>query len=335
MASIVTLTMNPAVDVSVGVDRVVPDAKLRCGRPRRDPGGGGVNVARVVRELGSEALALYTAGGWAGGLLRSLLDGAGLRHEPIDVRGATRENVTVVETGSGRQYRFVMPGPELAPEEWRRCLDRVAALDPPPEYLVASGSLPPGVPDDFYVEVGERLAGRGTRYVLDSSGTALAKAARAGVFLLKPNLRELGQLAGRDVAEEPEQERAARDLVDEGRAEVVVVSMGAGGALLVTRDGSERIAAPTVPIQSRVGAGDSTVAGIVLGLARGEDVATAVRYGIAAGAAAVMTPGTELCRRTDVERLFRRMQDEGRRAGPGRTAAPHGEAGRREEGARA
>ena len=307
--SIVTLTMNPAVDVGVGVDRVVPDTKLRCGRPRHDPGGGGINVARVVGELGGEALALYTAGGWAGDLLRSLLDGADLRHEPIDVKGATRENVTVVETVTERQYRFVMPGPELTLEEWQRCLDRVAALDPPPEYLVASGSLPPGVPDGFYVDLGEQLAGRGIRYVLDTSGNALSKAARGGVFLLKPNLRELGQLAGRDVIEEPEQERAARGLVDEGRVEVVVVSMGAGGALLVTREGSERIAAPTVPIQSRVGAGDSTVAGIVLALARGEDVATAVRYGIAAGAAAVMTPGTELCRRSDVERLFRRMQE--------------------------
>jgi 6-phosphofructokinase 2 len=307
MKRVVTVTMNPAVDASSTTDRVAADRKLRCGPLEREPGGGGINVARAMGKLGGEALALYAAGGPMGELLAELLDHEPLRHQRIRIAGSTRENVTIRESGSDRQYRFVMPGPELDQAEWEPLLEEIARLDPAPDFVVGSGSLPDGVPDDFFARLAETSRSRGARFVLDTSGGALREGLSEGVFLVKPNLRELGQVAGRDVAEDPDQERAARAIIDEGRAQVVVVSLGGAGVLLATSSGSERIAAPTVPIRNNIGAGDSTVAGIVLGLARGLDLHDAVRFGVAAGAAAVMTPGSELCRRDDTERLYDRI----------------------------
>ena len=310
MTQIVTLTMNPAIDVSVDTKHVVPDHKLRCRAPRIDPGGGGLNVARAVREMGGEARAVYAAGGATGQLLSELLNEIGVPHEAIPIAGRTRENFTVSETASDAQYRFVLPGPELRREEWERCLDRLTSLDPPPRYLVASGSLPPGAPEDFYARAAVIARQIGARTVLDTSGPALRRGIESSVYLLKPNLRELGQLVGAELRDEAQQERAALELVDAGWAEVVVVSLGAAGTLLVSADVVERIRSPTVPIRSRIGAGDCTIAGIVVGLARGDDARLAVRRGVAAGAAAVMTPGTELCRRADVDRLYESLLSE-------------------------
>ncbi|MFW5946988.1 MAG: 1-phosphofructokinase family hexose kinase [Gemmatimonadota bacterium] len=303
---ITTLTVNPVVDLSVTVDRVEANRKLRCRDPEREPGGGGINVARVVCRLGARARAVFAAGGSAGELLTRLLEAEGVPAEPVAVDGFTRENLMVAESGSDRQYRFLLPGAELTADEQDRLIE--AALADDPDYVVTSGSLPPGVPANFYARLA-RAAPPGTRVVLDTSGEALSAGVESGVFLVKPNLRELGHLAGREVSEDPAPEEAARSLIEGGRAEYVVVSLGAGGALLATTEGTERIAAPTVPIRSRVGAGDSTVAGMVVGLVQGDDIATAVRLGVAAGAAAVMSPGTGLCRREDVERLFRRLRE--------------------------
>jgi 6-phosphofructokinase 2 len=302
---IATLTMNPAIDLFVIVDQVIPGAKLRCRAPRRDPGGGGINVARVVTRLGGSARAAYPAGGSGGALLTRLLKQEGILAGPIEVEEPVRENLTVLEKKSGNQFRFVMPGTTLLPREQKQLLE--AALDPPPAYLVASGSLPAGVPPGFYAELAGRARDMGVKLVLDTSGEALREGLKAGVFLVKPNRRELSQIAGRDLSGAEDQETVARGLVERGETQVAVASLGAGGVLLVTANGTERIPSPDVPVQSRVGAGDSLVGGIVLGLTRGMDIGTAVRFGVAAGAAAVMTPGTELCRQADTERLFLEM----------------------------
>lgn len=304
MQRIVTLTMNPALDTSSTVEHVVPEHKLRCQAPRCDPGGGGLNVARAIQKLGGTSLAFYPAGGPTGQILRDLLEQEGVPQQPMPIAGWTRENFTILEDASGQQYRFGMPGPTLHEAEWRQCLEVVARGTPPPQYLVASGSLPPGIPDDFYAQLVRTVRNRSVRVIVDSSGAALRAAVQEGVYLIKPNLRELGQLAGSDLTDEIQQEAAARKLVQEGRCEIVVVSLGAAGALFVHEGGCERVRSPTVPIQSKVGAGDSMTAGMVLSLARGLPIREAVRFGIAAGAAAVMTPGTELCRREDTERLY-------------------------------
>jgi 6-phosphofructokinase 2 len=300
---IVTLTLNPTVDETASVGQVVPDRKLRLTSPVREPGGGGLNVARAAMELGEPALAVWARGGHAGELLEELLAAHGLPFRAVPVRGTTRTSLVVLETSTGRQYRFVLPGPTLEEDELRAVLEAATGLEPPPEFLVASGSLPAGVDPRFYARLAA-AARPATRVVVDTSGEPLRHALAAGVFLVKPNLRELSSLAGRPLESDGAIEEAACALARSGGAEIVLASLGAGGAVLAWAGGCERIHAPTVPVQSKVGAGDSAVAATVVGLARGMGVPAAARYGVAAGAAAVMTPGTELCRRADVDRLF-------------------------------
>lgn len=304
---IVTLTINPALDENTRIDRVNPNQKLRCDPPEREPGGGGVNVSRAIRRLGGESLAIYPCGGPIGEIYRQLLDDEGVNQRPISIENMTRENLIIFEKNSSQQFIFAMPGPELREEEWRRALEALASVRPKPDYVVASGSIPPGVPDDFYKRAAELVKEMDSRLVVDTSEEPLRLAAETGVYLLKPNMRELGQLAGHEIESEEHQIEAAREMVDAGQADVVVVSMGAGGALLVTEGIEEHLRTPTVPIRSRLGAGDSMVAGIVLALSRGKTIRDAVRFGTASGAATVMLPGTELCRRDDTERLYEQL----------------------------
>jgi len=303
-----TLTVNPAVDQSSSIDVVVPEEKLRCESPRFDPGGGGVNVARVVHRLGGSPRAVYAAGGRNGDFLEELLERESLDHRRVEASGETRVNLVVLETTTGKQYRFGMPGAALSEEAWTRCLDAALEELEPPGYLVASGGLAPGMPPDFYAHLARRARTRGVRLVVDTSGEPLVRAADEGVHLLKPNLRELGQLVDARLSGETAVRKAARRLVEEGRSEIVVVSVGSGGALYVTERRHGRVHAPLVPIESKVGAGDSMVGGLVLALARGRRLEEAVRFGVAAGSATVMTPGTRLCEREDVEGLVREMK---------------------------
>ncbi len=304
MLSIVTLTMNPALDESTSVAYVLPDRKLRCQAPTYEPGGGGINVARAIRKLGGDALACFPVAGPAGELLQRLLDAEGVRQMPVPVAGWTRENLNVLEEVSGRQFRFCMPGPTLQETEWPVFLDWLRQLGPPPAFIVASGSLPPGVPVDFYARVASVARDMGSRLVLDTSGAPLARAVDQGVHLLKPSLHEFQALMGEPEVDESRLASLGTTVVKRGWCDILVLSLGAGGALWVTGSEWERLAAPAVPIKSSVGAGDSLVAGIVLSLARGRPLGEAVRFGVAAGAAAVMNPGTALCRREDVERLY-------------------------------
>jgi len=301
---IVTLTMNPAVDVATSVPQVISDRKMRCGPPELDPGGGGINVARVIHRLGGDVLALSTSGGSTGSLLEELLAREGVPHLAFPIRERTRENLNVREESSGRQFRFVLPGPAVSAIEWRRCLRAVTELDPFPEFLVASGSLPPGVPTDFYASLARLARERGSLLVVDASGEPLRGALDAGVYLFKPSIAEFRSLTGRPAAEEEELALLARDLVRSGRSHAVVLSLGAGGTLWVSETEAERLSAPAVPVLSGVGAGDSLVAGVVLGLARGLRISQAMRYGLAAATASVMNAGTRLCRAEDVERLL-------------------------------
>ncbi|RJQ48851.1 MAG: 1-phosphofructokinase family hexose kinase [Desulfobacteraceae bacterium] len=304
MKTIVTVTMNPAIDKSSSVAHVVAERKLYCKPPRFEPGGGGVNVSRAIKKLGGESILLYPEGGLAGQRLKELLDREGLDHRPFPIEGLIRESLVILEESTGRQYRFGMPGPELKEQEREQFLDGLSAVEPRPDYLVASGSLPPSVPADFYARVARIGKDRGAKVIIDVSGEALEEALKEGVYLIKPNVREFRQLVGKEIKEEPQIEAEAQKMVKSGRCEVLVISLGAAGALMISEEISEHILPPTVPIVSKVGAGDSMVAGIVLSLARGKPLRESVLFGVAAGTAAVMTPGTELCRREDVERLF-------------------------------
>jgi 6-phosphofructokinase 2 len=303
--TIVTATPNPSIDVSTAADRVAPHRKIRCDEPKREPGGGGLNVSRAIMYLGGATLALWARGGLTGAFVHELLDREGVPHRPIVINGLLKESFSVLERSSGRQFRFSTPGPRLRADELMAMVDELTRVEPVPAIVVGSGGLPPGVDDGFYAQLGKAAVAVGCRFVLDTHGVPLRRALDSGhVYLIKPNRRELGELVGRDLERDADVVAAARQLVSEGACEVVVASLGAAGACLVTRDVVDRIVPPAVPVRSDIGAGDSAVAGIVLGLVRGEPLGRAVRFGVAAGTAAVMTDGTELCRRQDVERLL-------------------------------
>ena len=306
MKRIATLTLNPAIDGSSDADVVRHTRKVRTTNERFDPGGGGINVARVLARLGSEVVAAYAAGGVTGSVLTGLLDRVGLAQSCIPISGDTRISLAVHEKQTGKEYRFVPQGPEFSETEWQGCLDHLDRLDC--EWLVLSGSLPRGVPVDFYARAVKAAARRGARVVLDTSGPALqATLAQGGVHLVKPSLGEMEQLVGQPLRDPAAVEQAARDIVANGGADMVAVTMGHEGALLAHAGGTLFLPAIAVEVRSAVGAGDSFLAGMTHGLASGLPVDQAFRLGLAAGTAAVMSPGTDLCQRADVERLFAGM----------------------------
>jgi 6-phosphofructokinase 2 len=304
---ILAIAMNPAIDKTSSVDHVVAEHKLHCSPPRFEPGGGGINVTRAIEKLGGKCRLFYPAGGLTGKRIQDLLENEGLDHRPFSIDGMIRENLVISDESTGQQYRFVMPGPNLQEKEWEQFLDELSAMDPAPDFVVASGSLPPGVPSDFYARIAHVGKQKGTRMIVDVSGKALREAVEEGVFLIKPNVREFRELIGEEVKEKSQIKEEAQKMVKEGRCEALVISLGEEGALAVSQDYAEHILPPAVPIVSKVGAGDSMVAGITLSLARGKSLRESVLFGVAAGTAAVMTPGTELCRREDVERLYESM----------------------------
>ncbi len=300
---IVTLTMNPALDVTTTTETVGPTDKIRCGAARYDAGGGGINVARIAHALNASVSAVFPAGGATGQVLTELVAGAGVPYHSVVIGEPTRESFTINENSSGLQYRFVLPGPTLTPAEQAQCLDLLRVAAGSAEFVVASGSLPPGVPADYYQRVADICRDQGLLLVLDTSGGGL-RHITSGVFLLKASVRELRECMERELADESEQLAAAHQLIDCGRAQAVVVSLGSRGALLATPHTSQRFAAVPMEAGSGVGAGDAMVAAITVGLTRGWPLTKSVRFGIAAGAAMLMTPATAACDRCDVERLF-------------------------------
>lgn len=307
---VVTLTINPALDKSTFVQEIKPEHKLRCDAPVFEPGGGGINVSRAIKRMGGESLALYLAGGATGNVLSDLLDKEELTHIPIPSIKWTRENFAVTERATDQQYRFGMPGSIIPEEEWKYTLAKLEKIRPAPEFIVASGSLPQGVPDDFYARVATIAKKMGAKLILDTSGEALKKAAGIGVYLLKPNAAELADMAGKKDMTPEEREAFARQLVHDGLCEVMVVSLGAKGALLVTKDEVFRAEPPNIKPKSTVGAGDSMVAGMVYTLAQDWPLADVLKYGVAAGTATTMSPGSELCRKEDIEQIYAWLQEQ-------------------------
>jgi 6-phosphofructokinase 2 len=306
---IVTLTFSPCIDKTTSVSDLIPEKKLRCSEPVFDPGGGGINVARAVRKLGGEALAIYPSGGCTGQLFDKLLADENVPCKIIPSQNETRENFIVVESTTGNQYRFGTPGTFLSQPEWQACDDAVNEIEDDVQFIVVSGSLPPGVPVSVFDELAHIARGKKARFIVDTSGDALQHAIAAGVFLVKPNLNELGALTGEPVGGTDQIASAARKLIASCSCEVVVVSMGSAGAMVVTRDIAEKIPTPKIEVKSTVGAGDSMVAGIVLSLTRNMDLLDAVQYGVACGSSATMNPGTELCTKADADQLFEKIKE--------------------------
>ena len=307
MTDIVTITPNPAVDLSTSVERIIPVHKLRGTSQRRDPGGGGINVARVIKRLGGDVSAIYPVGGATGDLLRRLLDKENVPSQTFAISEETREDFFVNELSTGRPFRFILPGPTLNDTEWQECLTLLSRIEPFPRFVVASGSLPRGVPNDFYARLTRIVKQRGARMILDTSGPALAAAVTEGLDLIKPNLREMRELAGREPTDASEWEDAAKALIDRGKVAIVALTMGHLGAVLVTLD--QVLRAEPLPIApvSAVGAGDSFLGALLWQLASGADLEKSFRYAVAAGAAALLNLGTSLCLSDDVKRLAQQV----------------------------
>lgn len=300
-SSVLTVTLNPALDVSVSVDQLVPDRKLRAGPSRREPGGGGVNVSRVLGRLGVVSPAFVVAGGPVGAELVAHLRAEEVEVIDYPIEEHTRESFAITETSSDRQYRISVPGPTVHDVDALR--DRILEAVGGAGIIVLSGSMPPGIPVDFLGSVIDGLE-PGITAIVDTSGPALESVARHSATVIKPSQRELAALVGWEPNTTEQIEQAVGEVIGWGAVHAVVASRGPSGALLMTRDAVPRwFRPPPVHPVSTIGAGDSMVAGIASALVRGQDFEHAVRLGIAAGTAAVLTAGTELCDPVDVARL--------------------------------
>ncbi len=305
MARILAVALNPTIDISCNAERVQPTLKVRTHGQVHHPGGGGTNVARVIATLGGTPELAYLCGGITGPMFDGLLAQKAIRLHRFAMAGDVRVALMVHEEATGFEYRFIPQGPSVQPEEVAPLMDFVSAFDG--DYIVASGSLPQNIPADILARMADAAARNGVRFILDTSGEELRTTlAKSRVFLVKPSLRELQLLEGRKLDEDGAREAAAA-IVARGAAEHVAVSLGREGALLVNADGFVRLPSMHVHTVSAVGAGDSFVGAMTWWLSQGKPVEEAFRFGIAAGAAAAMTPGTELCRRDDVFALFDKL----------------------------
>ena len=305
MKRILTITLNPTVDKSTVIDQLVPEKKLRCAEPKFEPGGGGINVSRALRRLDIDSTALFPSGGRTGKLLEELLDQEGVSQHAVSVSAETRENFIVVASSTNQQYRFGMPGSEMPDNEQEGFFKEFERLDPFPEIIVISGSLPPGMSTEILKRIVRKGKEKKAMLIVDTSEEALQEVLTEGIFLAMPNLGELGRVVGIETLENESADEAAQQLIREGKAEVIVVSLGAQGAYLITEDIKEYIPAPTVKKLSTVGAGDSMVAGMVSVLARNGSYSEMVRMGVACGSAATMNAGTQLFKKEDVFRLYK------------------------------
>lgn len=300
---ILTLTVSPAIDKSTKFAGLVAEQKIRCETPHFDAGGGGINVSKAIARLGGNSLAVFTVGGASGELLQDLVKKEGIDFQTIKTESWTRENFIAVDTHTNAQYRFGMPGPTITEKESKEILKAIEEAKP--DFLVASGSLSPGLGDDFYEKVAAISRKIGSKLIIDTSGAPLERAIDEGVYLLKPNVGELAKLVKKESLEIDEVDDAAREIIRQGKCEVVVVSLGPQGAVLVTKDICEHIPAPPVQKKSTVGAGDSMVGGMVWALSEGKDLSEMLRWGVACGSAATMNEGTQLFTKQDAHKLFK------------------------------
>ena len=297
-----TGTINPSIDQHLLIDRLVKDDAIRALEIRRDPGGKGINVSRVIKELGGETVAFGVAGGCAGYMLRSFMVDHGIPFESIEVTEETRINVILTDHADRTQTRISAPGPRMALADVEGFIQKIVTYQPLPPWWVLGGSLPPGVPEDFYARLIILLQAQGAKCLLDADEEALKIGLQAKPYLIKPNEHEFVRLVGRSLPDEEAMINAAQQLV-QGGIQVVAITLGRKGALIVSQDTARYVTSPDIEVKSKVGAGDSFLAGFVFALSQGQSLESAVRLGTAAGTAAVMHEGTQLCQREDVERL--------------------------------
>lgn len=306
MTPILTVTLNPALDIATAADAVRPGPKLRCDIPQVDPGGGGINVSRVIARLGGTSTAFVALGGATGERLAAALAAEGIAAHAYPSPGETRESLSVTDRATGGQYRFVLPGPVWTARQGKAVMSAIADAAPEGALVVLSGSLPPGLPDDLPARLTRSLDRKAARLVLDTSGTTLTRAAAPArpAHVLRMDEAEAEALAGGHLKTRGDSADFAEALVRRGAARIVIIARGADGSVLASEDERWFAKAAEVPVKSKVGAGDSFVAAFTLALANNRPLPRALQEGMAAASAAVMTEATDLCRRQDFRRLI-------------------------------
>jgi 6-phosphofructokinase 2 len=304
---ILTITLNPCIDKSTKLETLKPDSKLRCTEVVNEPGGGGINVSKALKKLETSSVALFPAGGHNGNMLCSLLKEEEILFHAVDTKTETRENWVVLETSANNQYRFTFPGREVREETIKALIEQIRSFAP--NYVVASGSLPPGLPDYFYGLIVKNAAAVGAKCIVDTSGAALQALKGRRAYMIKPNIGELCKMLNVDWIDKDEIPAAAQQAITDGYAEIIVVSMGSAGAWLVSSEKKYFISAPAVEKRSTVGAGDSMVAGITYMLQKKLSLKEAITFGVACGSAATMNEGTQLFKKEDAERLYKLISE--------------------------
>lgn len=304
---ILTITLNPTVDFCTTAPSIEPGLKLRCTHPQIDPGGGGINVARAIKLLGGQATALVAIGGATGAHLLQLLALEGVPTVAFQGPGETRQSMSVIDNGTGEQFRFVMPGPTWEDDDVPRALTSVDQATGEETLVVLSGSQPPGVAKDFPSILAEHVDERQARLIVDTSGPALhhlIEEPKAALHVLRMDGEEGEELAGRPLPTREDTADFAQSLVKKGVAKIVIIARGADGSVMVTQDGRWHAVNPPVPVVSKVGAGDSFVGAFTFALAGAEPVEQCLRWGVAAASAAVMSDATRLCDPNETKRLL-------------------------------
>jgi 6-phosphofructokinase 2 len=302
-ALIATITLNPSLDQHITVDGLVVDGTNRWSRLHRYAGGKGIDVSRAIHEMGGRTIAYGFIGGPVGRAVEILLDEEDVPFSFTPIHRETRTNFIITDSKSWRQTRIDAPGPRISKDEFERFQRKMLRIRPSPDLIVMGGSLPPGIPNNVYYSMIMEAKTFGVRAILDSEGQWLVEGIKAKPYLVKPNVREAEGLLGRELPDEDAIIKGALDIVDMG-VEIAVISRSSEGIIAATSNEVLKVVPPEVKIKSAVGAGDCTIAGLALKLANEESLSKACRLAVALGTAAVLTPGTELARRTDVVELL-------------------------------
>ena len=300
---IATITLNPSLDRTVIVDGLKVNESNRWTSVHHYAGGKGIDVSRAIHEMGGQTIAYGFIGGDEGRTLEVKLDEEGVPFSFTPIEQETRVNFIISDTRASQQTIINAPGPHISKRELARFLKKLRGIYPSPELMVASGSVPPGVPFDIYYTIVQEAKSHRVRTILDSAGQWLEEGIKAKPYLIKPNIREAEELLKTELSTEEAITKAVLNLIEMG-VEIAVISRGEDGIIAATRDGMFKAVPPPVKVRSAVGAGDCTIAGLALKLARGEPLIEACRLAVAMGTAAVLTPGTELAHRADVEKLL-------------------------------
>lgn len=302
---VVTLTINPALDKSAKVAEMTPFDKLECSDITYHPGGGGVNISRVLHRLAIDSHCLFPYGGKTGEHLKDLLKAQHINVFATPISIWTRENFAVFDEKTGLQFRFGMPTTPFNEVEMESVEKLINEQVENNDIFVISGSLPVGLPTDYYSKLIQNLTAKGVKVIVDTSGPVFNEVLKNELFLIKPNQKELARLAGVEAQTKEEQEAFALKMVVEQIAQYVVVSLGKDGAFIAHKNGIDYVSAPVISVKSTIGAGDSMVAGLIYAITQNETPKNMLRWGVACGVSATLSEGSDLAHKINIDKILK------------------------------